>query len=223
MPFLDISSLSSPYSDLSWSQLQGLIDSGSTEYDLVGVVEHLGSSMRSGHYHAYTRGTAKADPGSDETLEAPAKPQEQNSTIEPQHSRYSADESKIATESGETSTANRLDGEAREHAPKAADTSNQDQAVELIRAADEHKGGHDSIQSHSEDISGDRSSHEKNVEGQTPKVAKGKHGPGSESAPNAAEERTGTWYKISDHHYSRVSLQEVLASEAYVLLYTRRS
>ena len=178
--------------------------------------------MRSGHYHAYTRGTARPPAGMSDPQEAPAEPQKTEFDIESKHTTDRADRGIEATESSKSRKADNSDGHAR--GPEASDTSDHDENLGQSTAADGHQGGIGAIQSPAEGNSGDLVPIELDAERRDPEVMRKKHSPASGMAQfNVAGEETRTWYKISDHHYNKVSLQEVLASEAYVLLYTRRS
>lgn len=206
------------------SILQGLTDGGSTEYDLVGVVEHLGPSMRSGHYHAYTRGTAQLS-------SATTKPSEEDDEATPQppsqvQDREEEQKSMDPVESSENSIDDKLAEDTREGSPEASKLpqengmTNGGSTTDTVEKNDETVSSidQDSFAESQDDIQDVRE-----AEGRSREDVSNYQGNATESAKQLlGKKRTGGWYKISDHHYSKTSLQEVLASEAYVLLYARR-
>lgn len=208
---------------LTTSILQGLTDGGSTEYDLVGVVEHLGPSMRSGHYHAYTRGTAqrssgnaKPSGGHDEATPPPSQVQDQ------EEEQKSTD----PVESSENSKDDRLAEETREGSPEAPNWPQEDGMTNGGSTTDTVEKNAKAISSIDQDSfaeSQDDIQDVREAEGRSLEDVSKHQGNATESAKQLlGMKRTGGWYKISDHHYSKTSLQEVLASEAYLLLYARR-
>lgn len=196
---------------------------GSHTYDLVGLIEHQGTSMRSGHYYAYTRGTARLSESktTELTNSTGASSQEGGQSLGQEEASQ-----------GERS----LNG-----MPQVDSSLNGGgEASEIDRAAQEDTVVREDSTANPEGITSNGASEvsqevEPNFRGSEVKANERSRGNSSEvhaqdkpvrSCPQRSEvdpARNEIWYKISDDSVYRSSLQQVLASEAYILLYARRS
>lgn len=195
--------------DCIWWE-QGLHAEGA-QYELVGVIEHQGSGMRTGHYVAYVKRSTQPEGASepfqeqigDHTGVEARQPtsqvlQEELEVVGPNNSKGAAsagaESSEIYGQDAETSAAeSRADGSGEE----------QDQRGGAARSS--------TCPLHTRHECNGRSA-EKGAGGLKVDQAQRDHG---------ADQQT-QWYYASDTTIRKVTLDEVLASEPYVLLYQRR-
>lgn len=193
--------------------VQGLDANGAT-YDLVGVVVHSGSSMRTGHYYAYVRRLAG------------------HSAELPQASAASPAVVKSGCGVGDAPNA----AAAAAAAPNAADpeASAPNAAAAAIEAEEvaeamEVDRGRTATEQQQQSCGGGRvedpalPSPSGSPQGE--RAAAQADGEGEESVGAAREAATASpqaaWYYVSDTSVRRVSVAKVLRDEAYILMYQR--
>ena len=189
--------------------MQGLT-SGTLEYELVGVVQHLGATLRSGHYTAFVqRGMGQSKPSANDSAYAP------NSIGLKSGVAATTTELELGWQPPNTSEGERVaDGnEAAGHLAMPTvhhSAGPMSTTPDLLLAAPQQPcqdGG-----TTTSAMPGCLSGHSKSTEDNC--ISEG----------SAAPQGTGarpSWFHITDTHVKPVSTQAVLDAEAYILMYQR--
>lgn len=191
-----------------------------TMYDLVGVIEHQGPSMRSGHYHAYTQGIARVPQGQSEGPDIGIMPggtqSQQTEAVSLSQTTPNGNLEASKEAGSESSNPGGPESSAQHTGSNANEAGGLNHGVE--------GGGSGSVGQAVPDCSGADASPETQESGDSLGVAGSKER-GDSAVPGSqiGSKKNEAWYKISDEHVQRTSLQQVLSTEAYVLLYERRA
>lgn len=220
----------------------------SMSYSLVGVVEHQGSSLQSGHYVAYVqRGAstsadgqaARADTASPEVEPISSRPSTDAAASQsdlPPSAQHQASAAAAASATDVVQSPSLAAPQSPEASHEAADnrcrgrrpaSSSQEEVATSDEAADGGTGAREPASSSQE---GGPASHEAPAEQagsssteppSAPVVGEAPSLQSADVADRALRSCEPDWYCISDTHVKRVSPEAVAGCEAYLLLYMR--